>query len=239
MESKILKKLMLYDTVGLPAIESSSNETLEDLCIQYCWHLSTGTWQTLAKLRKLKNLEITYYGQQVQDIITSASRLSQLTTMKLTKLNSFCFLIDDEPDAFQQINLPSLTKLDLNHINVTQLGWTSITSGCPLVDSLILNRFVLGQGSANLIAEQWKILKVLDLGYGLYLDELFPALLKCPNLKELKVVETMKQQLEVFLGEAGAPFEIVLKESVRDAYVSHNEFRFVADRSLYLDNFPR
>ncbi len=241
LESKKLKKLTLCGN-GLPVIESRSNETLEDLCIKHCWHRSnaTSTWQTLAKLRMLKNLEINYHGQQVQDIITSCSRLSQLKTLKLAKLYHF-LPIDDEPDAFQEINLPNLTTIYLKYIYVTQLGWTSITSRCLLVESLILDRFILGQGSASLICEQWKNLKVLDLGYGIYLDELFPALLTCLSLKELKIVEKMKQQLEHHLGEAVAPFEIIVKDNVLagfDMYYLQTYFEFWPDRSLYLDNFP-
>jgi hypothetical protein len=241
LDSRSLKKLTYLSYKGVPAIESRSNESLEDLCISYGRPGSastiTPTWQTLAKLKKLKNLEINFQGHQVQEIITNCSRLTQLMTMKLTKIN----FNGHELAAFNDINLPNLRTIDLGNIYVTKLGWTSITKKCPLVESLTLEGFVLNHGSASVICEQWKYLKFIELGYGFYLEEIFSALLKCKTLKQVKINDKMKQQLEVRLGEAKAPFEITVKHDVPVGLrvdLLAERFGLLVDRSLYLDNFP-
>jgi hypothetical protein len=68
LESRGFRKLTLRDIDGLPVIQSSSNETLEDLCVEFSkFGGYTQRWQTLAKLRQLKHLEISYHVQKVQD----------------------------------------------------------------------------------------------------------------------------------------------------------------------------
>jgi hypothetical protein len=235
-----LKKLKFFYN-DIPAIESRVNETLEDLCIEY-YHPGYLTlipkWRTLTKLTQLKHLEINFQGSEVRQIIEKCSELSQLTTIKLRKtVISPNFA---EHDAFRQINLPSLRKITFEKIYVKHLDWTFITSKCPLVESLTLDHFILDQGSASLICEQWKNLKMVELGYGLYLEEVFPALLKCSSLKVLKVVEKMKQQLELRLEQAVVPFEIIVKDSVLgelEVAFFTQQFASLANRFLYFDNF--
>jgi hypothetical protein len=238
LESNSLKKLKVFN-IDIPVIESRVNDTLEDLCIEYSIStFTTQTWRTLEKLTQLKHLEINFRGFAVRQIIENCSGLSQLMTIKLRKITIYPTFA--EHDAFRQINLPSLRKITFDKIYVKQLDWTLITSKCPLVESLTLDHFILDQGSAGLICEQWKNLKMIDLGYGLYLEEVFPAILNCSSLKVLKVVEKMNQQLQLRLGEAVAPFEIIVKNSVLDKYEVRaltQQFAFLEDRSLYFDNF--
>jgi hypothetical protein len=67
---------------------------LEDLCISYCRPRNIEiilTWRTLAKLRKLKNHDLSFQGEDtfqspnVQEIIRHCSRSRKLTTLKLNK----------------------------------------------------------------------------------------------------------------------------------------------------------
>jgi hypothetical protein len=130
---------------------------------------------------------------------------------------------------------------------VSHRDWASITTKCPLVEKLKLDFYVMDAESANLICEAWNNLKVLDLGYGIYSAELFPALRKCSSLEELSVTENMKQQMEarMDLEMAGIPFKITLKAKVDEGLESYENFlilRFVANnehmvgRNSLLDN---
>jgi hypothetical protein len=238
LERKTVKKLGIYEN-GLPAI-GSINETLEDLRVIYYWKhgsFQTLKWQTLSKLKGLKHLDIVFPELEIEDIIANCSGLDQLMTLKLTKFSTFA----RELDAFQAINLPGLKEIHFTNISVSQRDWASITTNCPLVEKLTLDRFVMDAESANLICETWNNLKVLDLGYGIYSAELFPALLKCSSLEELRVSGNMKQQMEARLDleMGGIPFKITefdagYMEPLNRMFINNNA-RMVG-RSLLLDN---
>jgi hypothetical protein len=242
LESKTVKKLKIY--TGLPAIELLRvNNTLECLIIMNISsrNFETPKWETLSNLRKLKHLEIIFPDfwderHDVRDVILNCSELSHLTTLKLTKFYS----LEHDPDAFQDINIPSLKEILLRNIYVSPRDWHSITTNCPLVEKVTLDCFVLDVESANSICEKWEYLEEIDLGYGIYSAEIFPALLKCSNLKTLIVLEKMKHQLDLRLENMVIPFKITVKTSnlnfdFVDGFI--DDYAYLVDRHLYVENF--
>jgi hypothetical protein len=242
LTSKVLKKLKIIGN-ALPAMDSSAdNESLECLSVSFDYHwIWSNTvdpnWPTLNILRKLKHLDLSFPLSEVRDIIPNCSRLNQLTTLKLTKSGVY----GRESDAFRYINFPDLKEIDLSNMHLSHGDWIRITTKCPLVEKITLYRFIMDEESANLICETWKNLKEIDLGVGFYPENIFPAVLKSSSLKELKVLEKMKQQLEEHLNRVEIPFKItVMTRELEDEY--WDRFSIPGDllegRDTYLDNNP-
>ncbi len=237
MGSKVLKILKINGSI-LPTT-ANVNETLEYLSVKTPWYwLQPFNWQTLTKLSKLKHLDLSFPGSEVRDIIFNCSRLNELITLKLSKF----YLISYEPGAFQFINLPSLKQIDLSNIYLSHGDWIHITTKCPLIEKVTLDLFIMNEESAILICETLKNLNEIELGHGIYAENIFPALLKSSSLKELKANEKMKQQLEVRLDKTVIPFKISVKvnELNRDYWQYRDiiEQEFLEEHVSYLDNIP-
>ncbi len=88
---------------------------------------------------------------------------------------NFNSLVKENFDSLEK-EIWNLQKIYLGNIFVTQVDWASIITNCPLIETLILDSYIIVQGSASLIFQQWENLKEVKLSFGLYLEEIFPAL---------------------------------------------------------------
>lgn len=195
LSSSSIKKIQIVDH-GLPQISVDENLSLESLIVlnpsHYGWlFVQIPYWQTLNKFKNLKHVEIAGVFE-LKNFLINCSKLKHLATLKLIKKYDF----RHESHAFSAMQLPNLREINLTNILVNNGDWTVITANCPLIEKVTLDRFFLESNSMKLMCEEWKNLKELDLGCGVYTSSVFKVLSKSGSLQHFKITPIMKRHLD-------------------------------------------
>lgn len=170
------------------------------------------------------------------DISNFCPRLEKLT-IKRSYLDSV--------ENYENLNLPQLKELSLECSSIGYENWRSITTKCPNVEKLHLELFAFSQNSLQLIVRQWRSLRELTLGCGVYDPELLQPLLHSQQLRKVTVSETMCNQFMELLQTA--EFDVIVQRAqlvIRDNYTIHAISSFKSEHIRlmqfqgYLDNFP-